>query len=138
MSGDRDALGYHWIMDLRGCPFELLDDLDFVRARLVDVTERFGLTLLSVQDRQFEPQGVTALGFLAESHLSIHTWPEHNYAAVDIFTCGADTQLKAACEFIAQTLQADEASVVRIRRGIDADAHAGLAVEPVQLEIARD
>ncbi len=135
MSQDRDALGYHWIMDLRGCPFELLDDLDFVRARLVEVTERFRLTLLSVQDRQFEPQGVTALGFLAESHLSIHTWPEHNYAAVDIFTCGDDTHLKAACEFIARTLQADEASVVRIRRGIDADAHAGLAVEPLQLDL---
>ena len=135
MSQDRDALGYHWVMDLRGCPFELLDDLDFVRAKLVEVTDRFGLTLLNVQSRQFEPQGVTALGFLAESHLSIHTWPEHNYAAVDIFTCGADTQLKAACEFIARALQADEASVVRIRRGIDADEHAGLAVESVQLEL---
>lgn len=138
MSQDRDALGYHWVMDLRGCPFELLDDLSYVRANLVEVTERFGLTLLNVQDRQFEPQGVTALGFLAESHLSIHTWPEHNYAAVDIFTCGVDTQLKAACEFIARALQANEASVVRIRRGIDADAHAELAVELVQLEIDRD
>ncbi|MBI1310372.1 adenosylmethionine decarboxylase [bacterium] len=135
MSGDRDALGYHWIMDLRGCPFELLDDLKFVRAKLVEVTERFGLTLLNVQSRQFEPQGVTALGFLAESHLSIHTWPEHNYAAIDIFTCAADTQLKSACEFIARTLQAEETSVIRIRRGVDADAHAGLVVEKIPLNI---
>ncbi len=135
MSQHGDSLGYHWIMDLRGCPFELLDDLEFVRAKLVEVTERYGLTLLNIQDRQFEPQGVTALGFLAESHLSIHTWPEHNYAAVDIFTCGSDSQLKAACEFVARALKADEASVVRVSRGVPGELPQGLATEEITLHL---
>ncbi|MHC4879611.1 MAG: adenosylmethionine decarboxylase [Planctomycetota bacterium] len=135
MPQHRHSLGYHWIMDLHGCPFELLDDLNFVRTKLVEVTERFGLTLLSIQDRQFAPQGVTALGFLAESHLSIHTWPEHNYAAVDIFTCGSDMQLKAACEFIARAVQARETSVVRICRGVPGDSPRGLTTESVPLDL---
>lgn len=138
MDQERDALGCHWIMDLRGCPFERLDNLEFVRSQLVEVTERFNLTLLNVQSRQFEPQGVTALGFLAESHLSIHTWPEHQYAAVDIFTCGEDTQLAAACAFIARALQAQEADVIRIRRGVHPDAQAELAVEQIPLDFNRD
>ena len=82
------TLGHHWIVDLHGCPIELLDDHDLMCQRLKETTERFGLTLLDIVSNRFEPQGVTVVGLLAESHMSIHTWPEHNYAAIDIFTCG--------------------------------------------------
>ena len=67
---------------------------------------------------QFEPQGVTAVGLLAESHLSIHTWPEHCYAAVDIFTCGSGQHLQAACQFIGNSLKAKPSTVLRLRRGV--------------------
>ena len=111
-------LGHHWIVDLHGCPAELLNDHDLIRDRLKETTERYGLTLLDVVSNKFEPQGVTAVGLLAESHMSIHTWPEHGYAAVDIFTCGSDQNVKAACLFIAESLQAIESTVLRLRRGV--------------------
>ncbi|MDA1164429.1 MAG: adenosylmethionine decarboxylase [Planctomycetota bacterium] len=128
------TLGHHWIVDLYGCPIEVLDDQDLIRGRLRETTERFGLTLLDVVSNKYEPQGVTAIGLLAESHMSIHTWPEHNYAAVDIFTCGSDDKLKAACEFIAMSLQARQSSVLRLRRGvITGDDRFGITSESVTL-----
>jgi len=118
MSEGPITLGHHWIVDLHGCPSQLLDDQELIRRRLRETTERFGLTLLDIVSNKFEPQGVTAVGLLAESHLSIHTWPEHGYAAVDIFTCGSDQNLEAACEFIAESLQATESTVLRLQRGV--------------------
>lgn len=113
---------------------ELLDDHDLMRQRLKDTTERFGLTLLDIVSNRFEPQGVTVVGLLAESHMSIHTWPEHNYAAIDIFTCGSDENLKAACRFIADSLQANESTVLRLRRGVlTGDGRFGIASESVTL-----
>tara|TARA_R110002072_G_scaffold284587_1_gene449017 strand:- start:40782 stop:41201 length:420 start_codon:yes stop_codon:yes gene_type:complete len=118
MSAGPITLGHHWIVDLHGCPSELLDNHDLIRARLKETTDRYGLTLLNLVSNRFEPQGVTAVGLLAESHMSIHTWPEHGYAAVDIFTCGSDQTLKAACRFIAESLQAAETTVLRLQRGL--------------------
>lgn len=118
MSNEPTTLGHHWIVDLHGCPASLLDDHDLIRNRLKETTERYGLSLLKIVSNQFEPQGVTAVGLLAESHLSIHTWPEHCYAAVDIFTCGSDQNLHAACQFIAKSLQAKESTVLRLQRGV--------------------
>jgi S-adenosylmethionine decarboxylase len=112
------TLGHHWIVDLHGCPASLLNDHDLIRNRLKETTERYGLSLLQIVSNRFEPQGVTAVGLLAESHLSIHTWPEHCYAAVDIFTCGSDQNLRAACVFIAASLQAKESTVLRLQRGV--------------------
>ncbi|MFT5322523.1 MAG: S-adenosylmethionine decarboxylase [Planctomycetaceae bacterium] len=118
MSEGPITLGHHWIVDLHGCPSKLLDDHELIRNRLRETTEQFGLTLLDIVSNKFEPQGVTVVGLLAESHLSIHTWPEHGYAAVDIFTCGSDQNLEAACEFIAESLQAKQSTVLRLRRGV--------------------
>lgn len=135
MSELPSALGHHWIVDLHGCPAEILDDHDLIRQRLSETTERFGLTLLKLVSNKFQPQGVTVVGLLAESHMSIHTWPEHNYAAVDIFTCGPDDNLKAACRFIADSLQASQTSVLRLRRGVmTADNKRGIVSEPETLE----
>ncbi|NQV25863.1 MAG: adenosylmethionine decarboxylase [Rhodopirellula sp.] len=128
-------LGHHWIVDLHGCPADLLDDHELIRHRLRETTERFGLTLLEIVSNRFEPQGVTVVGLLAESHISIHTWPEHCYAAVDIFTCGADGNLKAACEFIARSLLAQRTTVLRLNRGVmTIDGRCGMTSEAVTLD----
>ncbi|MFT4559606.1 MAG: adenosylmethionine decarboxylase [Planctomycetales bacterium] len=129
------TLGHHWIVDLYGCPSELLDDQELIRQRLRETTERFGLTLLDVVSNKFEPQGVTAVGLLAESHMSIHTWPEHGYAAVDIFTCSFDPALKAACRFIAESLQATESTVLRLQRGVlNSDGSRQMTPEQITLD----
>ena len=112
------VLGHHWILDLQGCPESLLDDEDGLRERLTDVTAKFGFSLLKIASHRFSPQGVTAIGLLAESHLSIHTWPEFGFAAVDVMTCGSPEHLDAACEHIFKALQAESKSIMRLSRGV--------------------
>jgi len=110
--------GRHWILDLYGCPPDLLDDHDVIVARLRDVTERFELTLLEVASHRFEPQGITAVGLLAESHFSIHTWPESGFAAIDIFTCGPGDRVGEACRFLTEAFRAEDSQLLRLSRGV--------------------
>jgi S-adenosylmethionine decarboxylase len=73
--------------------------------------QRAGATLLQLISHRFDPQGVTGLALLAESHLSIHTWPESGYAAVDVFTCGDHTMPELACNELVQALEAGRYSL---------------------------
>ena len=73
-------------------------------------------TVLNLISNKFEPQGVTAIALLAESHISIHTWPESKYSAVDIFTCGQNMMPELASEFVIEALKADEHSMRVIER----------------------
>ena len=110
-------VGTHCILELHGCPRELLDDVLFVRDSVGQAAKHGMSTLLDLTSHKFEPQGVTAIGLLAESHLSIHTWPEHNYAAADIFTCGDDATPKQACAYLVRRFVAEDHSLVVLRRG---------------------
>ena len=73
-------------------------------------------TVLDLISNKFEPQGVTAIALLAESHISIHTWPESNYSAVDIFTCGRNMMPELARQYLIQSLMAEEHSLRVIER----------------------
>jgi S-adenosylmethionine decarboxylase len=83
-----EGVGTHLIADLYGCDEALLKDPSFVESALLEAIESSGATLLRHLTHRFEPFGITAIAVLAESHLAIHTWPEHAYVSVDIFTCG--------------------------------------------------
>ena len=86
-----DMVGKHCILELYDCDPARLDDEAFLRTTITTAAKRAGATLLNLITHSFEPQGVTGLALLAESHISIHTWPESGYAAVDVFTCGDHT-----------------------------------------------
>ena len=73
-------------------------------------------TVLNLISNKFEPQGVTAIALLAESHVSIHTWPESNYSAVDIFTCGQNMMPELASKYLIEALKANEHSLRVIER----------------------
>lgn len=109
--------GVHCILELRGCPFELLDDERFIRKSIAQAAEKAHSELLTLTSHKFAPQGVTALGLLAESHISIHTWPEAGYAAVDCFTCGPNCVPQRACDHLAKKLEAEDHSCLVIPRG---------------------
>ncbi|MEM9154305.1 MAG: adenosylmethionine decarboxylase [Cyanobacteria bacterium P01_F01_bin.33] len=111
-------MGTHCILDLYGCPPDLLDDADFLQAAMQHAAERANVTVLKVVAHQFHPHGVTVLGLLAESHLSIHTWPESHYAAVDVFTCGESVQPDRACESLIETLQAQSHQLQTLERNV--------------------
>ncbi|MFM7634024.1 MAG: adenosylmethionine decarboxylase, partial [Cyanobacteriota bacterium] len=87
-----------------------------LRDTITDAAKRAGATLLNLITHRFEPQGVTGLALLAESHISIHTWPESGYAAVDVFTCGDHTMPERACQVLAEELAATRQKLTSFRR----------------------
>ena len=122
-------VGKHCILELYGCDPAKLDDEAFIRSLITMAVQRAGATLLDLITHHFEPQGVTGLALLAESHLSIHTWPESGYAAVDVFTCGDHTMPERACQRLIADLQAGDHRLRSFRRQTP-EALAGLEREP--------
>lgn len=108
--------GRHLIADLHGCAG--LDDPARIERLLTSAAAAAGATLLEVRLHHFGgAQGVTGVALLAESHISIHSWPEHGYAAVDIFMCGRAHDLDAALDTIAEGLGARITNRVLLERG---------------------
>jgi S-adenosylmethionine decarboxylase len=111
-----DTVGKHCILELYGCSSARLNDEAFLRDTITTAAKRAGATLLNLITHRFEPQGVTGLALLAESHISIHTWPESGYAAVDVFTCGDHTMPEQACAVLAAELAATSQKLTSFRR----------------------
>lgn len=80
-------IGIHATWDVYNCNAEKLSFVPYIKESLHTITATLNLEELNEAFKQFEPIGVTGFILLAESHISIHTWPEHNYAAVDVFSC---------------------------------------------------
>lgn len=110
-------VGTHCILELNGCPFELLNDERYIRETVRQASEQGMSTLLQLTSHQFQPYGVTALALLAESHISVHTWPEHGYAAVDLFTCGETARPRQACEFLIERFSSTDHELKVLARG---------------------
>lgn len=113
------ALGYHYIAELSGCRREILESIDLVKEIITNAALAANAEVREVVVHKFSPQGVSGVVVIAESHLSIHTWPEYNYAAIDIFTCGQNTKPDAACRHIAEKLEAGTIRQIVVERGID-------------------
>jgi len=108
--------GRHLILDLYDCNPEILDDYDQLEGYLKEALALAGANILRIFGEKFDPQGVTLLALLSESHASIHTWPELGYAAVDLYTCGDTTNTHKAAEFLKEKLKSvntDEKELVR-------------------------
>lgn len=108
-------MGKHFLLNLYGCSYKNLNDEKFLIDLLENAAIVSGATVVQTIFKKFEPQGVTVLTLLSESHISIHTWPEKGEAAVDIFTCG-DCEPKIGCDVIIQQLSADNHTLSYIER----------------------
>ena len=109
--GDDQKLNHqskHLLLELYRCDREKLNDESFLRCILNRAAKLANATVLNLISNKFEPQGVTAIALLAESHISIHTWPESNYSAVDIFTCGRNMLPELASQYLIEALKAEE------------------------------
>ena len=113
-----DALGRHLLLELRECNVAVLDDLKYLENALVSAAEESGATVIDKSFHQFAPQGVSGVVLIAESHLSLHTWPEHAYAAVDIFTCGTTVKIEVAADALIRLLGSRDPSVLEVKRGM--------------------
>jgi S-adenosylmethionine decarboxylase proenzyme len=110
----------HLVIDFYGCDPERLDDCEGTKALLYEVAKGIGATVVGDIFHQFSPHGITGVLAIAESHISIHTWVEYRYAAVDLFMCNSNltsAAVEAAVARISCFLKAASSSVTAIQRG---------------------
>ena len=113
-----NALGTHLLLDLKDCDPELLNDLQYLKRAMIGAAEEAGATIVGENFHKFDPVGVTGIIAVSESHLCIHTWPEHGYAAADIFSCGTAFKPRMAAELIIQRLGCMQPTITEIQRGV--------------------
>lgn len=104
-------------MEMGECDETLLDDVEYIREVMVGAARQAGATIVGESFHKFDPRGVTGIIAVAESHLSIHTWPEHGYAAVDIFTCGESFKPREAADLLIERLRCAQPAIAEVQRG---------------------
>ena len=112
------ALGTHLLVELKDCNPDILKNLEKVRSALVSAAKKAKATVIDFSFREFQPFGISGIVVIAESHLTIHTWPEYGYAAVDIFTCGDIIKAEVAASYVIKQLESKNPSIVEMKRGI--------------------
>lgn len=110
-------LGYHSLFDFHACDAALLADREVVRTALLNAVREAGGTVVAEMFHQFEPHGVSGVVVIAESHLTVHTWPERSFAAVDLFTCSATVDHGLVEASVARALGAGRVERRRHDRG---------------------
>lgn len=118
-----EAYGDHYLVDLHGCDASVIGRVEPTQQALVSAAERCGSTIIKYFFHQFSPAGVSGVILIAESHFSVHTWPENSFVAVDIYTSGEVMQPDIAITWLQDAFSADRVEIVRVTRGqIKADA----------------
>ncbi len=110
------AIGHHWLIEFSNCNPSQLSEVKTIEAILLEAAHRIKATVLSSSFHQFAPVGVSGVIIIQESHLTIHTWPEHHYAAVDIFTCGKSIEPQAGVEYLQKALEAVDVKMKYVER----------------------
>jgi S-adenosylmethionine decarboxylase proenzyme len=112
------ALGRQILVELYDCNADVLNDEAQIRDILVEGTRQSGATVITDTFHLFNPHGVSGVIVIAESHVAIHTWPEHGYAAVDIFTCGDTIDPWVILEHMKRGFKAGNTSTMELKRGL--------------------
>lgn len=110
-------IGKHLITDMYGCNSSQLSDSDFLKEVMLTAIKEANMTLLDFSCQAFQPQGLTAVALLAESHMTIHTYPEIGYAAIDVFTCGDHSHPERAIAVWKKLLHPEKTKTTHVRRG---------------------
>lgn len=111
------VLGNHLLAEYYNCRFEKINDLAFIEKHLIFAAKACGATVVETKFHRFSPQGLSGVVVLKESHITIHTWPEYGYAAVDIFTCGSKIDPMIAYDYLKIHFEASEDTCLTIPRG---------------------
>ena len=112
-----ETIGRHVISELWGCDLSTLNDVNQIEQIFVDAALRSGAEVREVTFHKFAPQGVSGVVIISESHLTIHSFPEHGYASIDVYTCG-DLDPNVAVDYIAEALSAQKREHIEIPRGM--------------------
>ncbi len=129
-----DALGYHYIVEASGCNPSILGDPIRLRRILLTAAKIGKMEVRTTHFYKFSPKGVSGMIVVTGSHISIHTWPENQYAAIDVYICGTRSYPEKAIEYVLEALEATYAHITEIERGIkdnDVYTHAILTWDEV-------
>jgi len=110
--------GRHILLDVWGADAETLNDLECIQEVMLGAAAAAGATVVDTTFHRFPVQGLSGVVVLAESHISVHTFPEHGYAAFDIFTCGGRVDPERACEHLVRAVNAEDRHLRRFTRGL--------------------
>jgi S-adenosylmethionine decarboxylase len=110
-------LGRHALADLYNCNNEILDDVEKIKEVIEISCKEANLNVVESIYHKFEPIGVSGVTILSESHITIHTWPEYNFASIDAFTCGTNMDPTLVCNILADKLKSTETNIKEYKRG---------------------
>ena len=110
-------IGLHCTWDIYGGDSTKLSYVPFISKVLHNTIDNLNLKKIEASFKQFDPIGVTGFILLEESHISIHTWPEHEFAAVDVFSCN-DFDVDLVTDYLLDLLDADRVETNVIKRGV--------------------
>lgn len=113
----KDFLGKQYMLELFGCDAAILNDVEAIEEIMVAAAKIGNATMVNQYFHQFSPHGISGTIVITESHINIHTWPEFDFAAVDIFTCSEDIDVEKACAYLAATLKAEKHEIQSYERG---------------------
>lgn len=113
---NRERIGSHLLCDMWKCS-DIDDDVEVLEKLLLEAAVAAKATILEVVKKKFYPEGATVLLLLAESHISLHSWPEYDYVAIDVFTCGKEMDPEAAISYLKNALNPQEMVIKKVSRG---------------------
>jgi len=113
-----DTRGYHYVIEASDCDPQVLADADALKRILLEAASAGGMDVRSTYFYKFSPTGVSGMVVVSGSHISIHTWPETGYAAIDVYTCDPESRPEEAVEKILEAIGAGYAHITEIERGI--------------------
>lgn len=113
-----EALGRQIIVEFYDCKESTINNVEYIEKSMTDATRASGATIISQNFHKFSPYGVSGVVVIAESHVAIHTWPEYNYAAVDIFTCGDTINPWTIQELLKEKFESKNVSSMEMKRGL--------------------
>ncbi len=127
-----NTLGRHLLAEFYGCTDGALDDVDRMRDHMLAAVKAVGATVVGEAFHRYEPHGVSGMLLIAESHLTVHSWPESRYVAVDIFTCGG-LDPRHGYALLRQLLASETCRMHEIVRGLPADLEGEVFPEDVTI-----
>ncbi|QAS54701.1 S-adenosylmethionine decarboxylase proenzyme [Halobacillus litoralis] len=113
-----DTMGRHVIAELWDCNESKLNDMSYIEQVFVDAALKAGAEVREVAFHKFAPHGVSGVVIISESHLTIHSFPEHGYASIDVYTCGDRIDPNVAAQYIVDALEAGKNETVEVPRGM--------------------
>lgn len=113
-----EALGRQILVEFYDCDSDKINDVEYVETAFLEATRKSKATIISHNFHKFSPHGISGVVVIAESHVTIHSWPEYNYAAVDIFTCGDTIDPWVIQEFLKEAFDSTNISSMEMKRGM--------------------